>query len=103
MSFSLVVPARDEAAVIGDTLRRLLKQTHTVFQIVVSLCEDDTPTIAAVQAVIDAQPAASRITLVTGRYAKPSKAQQLNRALGAIWRNNQTGAPVTRSLIAYDH
>jgi hypothetical protein len=21
----------------------------------------------------------------------------------AIWRNNQTGAPVTRSLIAYDH
>jgi hypothetical protein len=21
----------------------------------------------------------------------------------AIWRNNQTGAPVTRSLTAYDH
>jgi hypothetical protein len=21
----------------------------------------------------------------------------------AIWRNNQTGAPTTRSLIAYDH
>ena len=83
MSFSLVVPARDEAAVIGDTLRRLLKQTHTVYQIVVSLCEQDAATIAAVQAIIDSQPGASRITLVTGRYAKPSKAQQLNKALGS--------------------
>lgn len=46
MMFSLIVPARDEAGVIGDTLRRLLKQTHANFQVVVSLCADDLATIA---------------------------------------------------------
>ena len=30
-------------------------------------------------------------------------AQRILAMAAAIWRNNQTGAPVTRSLIAYDH
>jgi hypothetical protein len=30
-------------------------------------------------------------------------AQRILAMATAIWRNNQTGAPVTRSLIAYDH
>lgn len=80
MTFSLIVPVRDEATVIGDTLRRLLKQTHAAYQIVVSLCDDDEATVAAVGALTGRSPA-SRITVVTGQYEKPSKAQQLNRAL----------------------
>jgi cellulose synthase/poly-beta-1,6-N-acetylglucosamine synthase-like glycosyltransferase len=81
MTFSLILPARDEADVIGDTLRGLLRQTHPWFRIVVTLCHDDAPTIDAVNAVCSEAAADGRITMVTGRYAKPSKAQQLNHAL----------------------
>lgn len=80
MAFSLIVPARDEANVIGDTLRRLLKQTHTRCQIVVSLCHDDEATNAAVRSVMRENPDAL-ITTVADCYEKPSKARQLNRAL----------------------
>lgn len=81
MTFSLIVPCRDEADVIGDTLRGLLRQTHPWFQILVTLCHDDQPTIDAVRSVLAESAAHGRITVVTGRYRKPSKAQQLNRAL----------------------
>ncbi|MBO0819307.1 MAG: glycosyltransferase [Nocardiopsaceae bacterium] len=81
MTFSLIVPALDEADVIIDTLRGLLRQTHPWFQIVVTLCHDDLPTIEAVRAVAGETAAGKRITVVTGQYRKPSKAQQLNRAL----------------------
>ena len=30
-------------------------------------------------------------------------AQRILAMAAAIWRNNRIGAPVTRSLIAYDH
>jgi cellulose synthase/poly-beta-1,6-N-acetylglucosamine synthase-like glycosyltransferase len=50
---------------------------------VVSLCDDDEPTIEAVRAVIREHLADARIDLVLGNYAKPSKAQQLNLALGS--------------------
>jgi hypothetical protein len=30
-------------------------------------------------------------------------AQRILAMAAAIWHNNQTGAPTTRSLIAYDH
>ncbi|HXP20372.1 MAG TPA: hypothetical protein VN840_12080 [Streptosporangiaceae bacterium] len=30
-------------------------------------------------------------------------AQRILAMAAAIWHNNKTGAPVTRSLIAYDH
>ncbi len=82
IGFPLLLPGRDEAAVIGDTLRRLLKQTHAAYEIVVSLCDDDEQTADAVRAVIADQPEQGRITLVTGQYENPSKAQQLNKALG---------------------
>jgi cellulose synthase/poly-beta-1,6-N-acetylglucosamine synthase-like glycosyltransferase/putative flippase GtrA len=83
MAFSLIIPARDEASVIGDTLRRLLKQTHTFYRIVVSLCDDDGPSIAAVHAVARTYPGGNRITTVVRHYDKPSKPLQLNAALGS--------------------
>jgi cellulose synthase/poly-beta-1,6-N-acetylglucosamine synthase-like glycosyltransferase len=83
LSFDLIVPLRDEAAVIGDTLRGLLRQTHRRFRVIVSLCDDDMATITAVRRVIREERAAGRITVVTGHYPNPNKAQQLNRALQA--------------------
>ena len=81
LSFDLIVPLRDEANVIGETLRGLLRQTHSRLHIVVSLCDDDKPTIDAVRAVVRENLLTNRITIVTDHYANPTKAQQLNRAL----------------------
>jgi cellulose synthase/poly-beta-1,6-N-acetylglucosamine synthase-like glycosyltransferase len=81
LTFSLIVPVRDEAEVIGETLRGLMRQSHPNFHVVVSLCDDDVDTIAAVRAVIGERAPDGRLGTVTGRYVKPSKALQLNRAL----------------------
>jgi cellulose synthase/poly-beta-1,6-N-acetylglucosamine synthase-like glycosyltransferase len=81
LSFDIIVPLRDEATVIGDTLRSLLQQTHPSYHIVVSLCDDDEPTIAAVRTVVRDNLLSNRITIITDRYVNPNKAKQLNRAL----------------------
>jgi hypothetical protein len=38
-----------------------------------------------------------------GRLGRVGIAQRVLAMAAAIWHNNQTGAPTTRSLIAYDH
>jgi cellulose synthase/poly-beta-1,6-N-acetylglucosamine synthase-like glycosyltransferase len=81
LSFDLIVPLRDEASVIGETLRGLLRQTHPRLHIVVSLCEEDESTINAVQTIVSENLHTNRITIVTDRYLNPNKARQLNRAL----------------------
>jgi cellulose synthase/poly-beta-1,6-N-acetylglucosamine synthase-like glycosyltransferase len=81
LSFDLIVPLRDEANVIGETLRGLLRQTHPRMHIVVSLCDDDESTISAVRAVVSENLLTNRITIVADHYENPTKAQQLNRAL----------------------
>jgi len=79
MSFSLIVPVRDEAAVISDTLLGLVQQDHPQLQVIVSLCDDDDATIAAASRV--ARNHSDRIRLVIGHYESSSKALQLNAAL----------------------
>ena len=79
MSFSLLVAARDEATVIGETLRGLAQQKHPCYEIIVSLCDDDTATIAAANTAAREYP--NLIKIVTGHYEKSSKAHQLNAAL----------------------
>jgi cellulose synthase/poly-beta-1,6-N-acetylglucosamine synthase-like glycosyltransferase len=81
LGFDLIVPLRDEAAVIGDTLRGLLRQRHGQFQIFVSLCDDDLATSRAVQQVIDELQAENRVQIVVGHYPEAGKALQLNQAL----------------------
>ena len=81
LSFDLIVPLRDEADVIGETLRGLLRQTHPRLHIVVSLCDDDESTIDAVRTIVRENLLTNRITMITDHYANPTKAQQLNRAL----------------------
>jgi cellulose synthase/poly-beta-1,6-N-acetylglucosamine synthase-like glycosyltransferase len=79
MTFSLILAAKDEASVIGDTLRGLMKQTHPRYEVIVSLCAEDTATITAAREVAAAYPRS--ISVVTAHYDQPSKAQQLNTAL----------------------
>ena len=77
-TFSLIVPALDEAQVIAETLSTLVRQTHPNVQIVVSLVEGDHATIRAAQAIARRS---SRVRLVVRRYHQSSKPQQLNAAL----------------------
>jgi cellulose synthase/poly-beta-1,6-N-acetylglucosamine synthase-like glycosyltransferase len=76
--FSLIVPALDEAAVIGQTIDTLVQQTHPDVEIVISLAEGDDATIHEARA---AAANLSRVVLVIRDYDKSSKPQQLNAAL----------------------
>jgi cellulose synthase/poly-beta-1,6-N-acetylglucosamine synthase-like glycosyltransferase len=78
-SFTLIVCALDEAAVIAGTLETLLRQSHRSCQIIVSLRDHDRATIKAVEAVSTAHPGG--IELLARAYDKPGKAPQLNGAL----------------------
>jgi cellulose synthase/poly-beta-1,6-N-acetylglucosamine synthase-like glycosyltransferase len=79
MRFSLIVCALNEAEVIGDTLRSLIRQTHRERQIIVSLRAFDLATIEAVRAFERRHPGA--IEVVIGDYTEHGKAAQLNGAL----------------------
>ncbi len=79
LAFSLIVAARDEAAVIAHTLSGLVHQKHPYFEIIVSLCDDDYETIAAARTVAKRFP--RDIKIVIDHYEKGSKAHQLNTAL----------------------
>lgn len=97
ISFFAIVPALDEAAVIGDTLITLLAQTHPDVHIVVSLAAGDASTIDVVRDVVaEGGPAevtetngvfvvsTPRISMVIKRYDQGSKPQQLNTALALV-------------------
>ena len=79
MSFSFIVCALNEAAVIGDTLRSLIRQTHGSYQIIVSLRDSDPDTIAAVRNFERYFP--GTIETVIGHYTEQGKHAQLNGAL----------------------
>jgi len=79
VSFSVIVPALDEAAVLEETLDRLARQTHPRVEIIVSLIEGDDDTIRAAERARATHP--YRIRIVTERYERSSKPRQLNTAL----------------------
>jgi cellulose synthase/poly-beta-1,6-N-acetylglucosamine synthase-like glycosyltransferase len=66
-----IVPLRDEANVIAETLRGLLRQTHPRMHIVVSLCDDDESTISAVRSVVSDNLLTNRITIVHRPLREP--------------------------------
>jgi cellulose synthase/poly-beta-1,6-N-acetylglucosamine synthase-like glycosyltransferase/putative flippase GtrA len=78
-SFSIIVPALKEAAVLEETLRRLAAQTHPHVDIVVTLVVGDDETILAAERARDAHP--DRIRVVVKQYRRSSKPRQLNAAL----------------------
>ena len=54
LSFSLIVPCRDESQeVMDETIRRLLAEDDPDFEVIISLGHDDLPTIAAAQNIVD--------------------------------------------------
>ena len=79
LSFSLIVPCRDESQqVMEETIRRLLAQDHPDFEVIISLGHDDLPTIAAAQNIVDLYPHRVRISINSeDRKSKPVPAQQL--------------------------
>jgi cellulose synthase/poly-beta-1,6-N-acetylglucosamine synthase-like glycosyltransferase len=78
LSFSLIVPARHEEAVLADTVARLLCQDHPSLQVLVVVGDDDPGTAAVAQKLADADP---RVVVVVDDSVPKNKPKALNRAL----------------------
>ncbi|MER6997566.1 glycosyltransferase [Streptomyces sp. NPDC000410] len=78
LSFSLLLPARHEQAVLGHTIRRLLRSTHADFEIIVIVGHDDpgTTEVAAEAAERD-----RRVRVVVDTHEKKNKPKAMNTAL----------------------
>jgi cellulose synthase/poly-beta-1,6-N-acetylglucosamine synthase-like glycosyltransferase len=81
LSFSLIVPARHEQAVLGATLSRLAAIDHPAFEVLVVVGDDDAETAAVAQRAAKRHPDQVRVVLDTSRPKNKPKA--LNRALPA--------------------
>jgi cellulose synthase/poly-beta-1,6-N-acetylglucosamine synthase-like glycosyltransferase len=78
-SFSLIVPARHEAPVLGATLERLATVDHPRYEVVVVVGEDDPATAEAAHAAARRHSGTVRVVVDDGR--PKNKPRALNRAL----------------------
>jgi cellulose synthase/poly-beta-1,6-N-acetylglucosamine synthase-like glycosyltransferase/putative flippase GtrA len=81
LSFSLIVPARHEEAVLGATLSRLATIDHPSFEILVVVGHDDPPTAAVAERVARRHPGLIRVVVDTS--PRKNKPKALNTALHA--------------------
>jgi cellulose synthase/poly-beta-1,6-N-acetylglucosamine synthase-like glycosyltransferase len=81
LSFSLIVPARHEEAVLGATLSRLAAIDHPAFEVLVVVGDDDPETAAVAQRAARRHPDRIRVVIDTSRPKNKPKA--LNAALPA--------------------
>lgn len=79
LSFSLLVPARHEEAVLGETLRRLARLDHPSFEVVVVIGHDDDATRAVAEQAASDHP--GRVWVVTDHSWPKNKPKALNSAL----------------------
>jgi glycosyltransferase XagB len=79
LTFSLLVPARHEQAVLEHTVTRLLESTHTGFEIIVIVGHDDPETAEVAHRVAATAP--GRILVVTDHSEQKNKPRALNAAL----------------------
>jgi len=79
LSFSLIVPARHEEAVLGETLSRLAASDYPSFEILAVVGDDDPATAAVARAAAARHPGRIRV-LVDNNRAK-NKPKALNTAL----------------------
>lgn len=79
LTFSLLVPARHEQAVLEHTVARLLESTHTACEIIIIVGHDDPETAEVAHRVAATAP--GRILVVTDTSEHKNKPRALNAAL----------------------
>jgi glycosyltransferase XagB len=79
VSFSLLVPARHEQAVLEHTVARLLESSHEAYEVIVVVGHDDPDTAAVARRVAAAAP--GRVLVVTDHNEQKNKPRALNTAL----------------------
>ncbi len=79
LSFSLLVPARHEDAVLRDTLEQLLRLDHPAFEVLPIVGHDDEATAAVARAVAEAHP--DQVHVVIDDSWPKNKPKALNAAL----------------------
>jgi cellulose synthase/poly-beta-1,6-N-acetylglucosamine synthase-like glycosyltransferase len=78
LSFSLIVPARHEEAVLADTVRRLLCQDHPFVEVLVVVGDDDPGTAAVAYELAEQD---LRVVVIVDDSVPKNKPKALNRAL----------------------
>jgi cellulose synthase/poly-beta-1,6-N-acetylglucosamine synthase-like glycosyltransferase len=78
-SFSLIVPARHEEAVLATTLSALVQSDHPGFEVIVVVGADDVPTREVAELVADVHP--TLVKVVVDHSWPKSKPRALNAAL----------------------
>jgi cellulose synthase/poly-beta-1,6-N-acetylglucosamine synthase-like glycosyltransferase/putative flippase GtrA len=81
LSFSLIVPARHEEVVLGETLARLAASDHPAFEILVVVGHDDPATAAVAERASRRHPGLVRVLVDTNR--RKNKPKALNTVLPA--------------------
>ena len=79
ITFSLLVPARHEQAVLERTVARLLESSHDGYEIIIIVGHDDPDTAAVAHRVAETAP--GRILVVTDTNESKNKPRALNSAL----------------------
>ncbi|MGC0313799.1 cellulose synthase/poly-beta-1,6-N-acetylglucosamine synthase-like glycosyltransferase [Kitasatospora acidiphila] len=79
LSFSLLVPARHEQAVLERTVLRLLESTHPDFEVIVIVGHDDPDTAEVAHRLAALHP--EQVFVVTDTHEKKNKPKALNSAL----------------------
>ncbi|MEU3049365.1 glycosyltransferase [Streptomyces sp. NPDC006984] len=79
LSFSLLLPARHEQAVLEHTIERLLESSHSNFEIIVIVGHDDPETAAVAERAAARDPV--RVRVVIDTHETKNKPKALNTAL----------------------
>ncbi|GGW48865.1 glycosyltransferase [Streptomyces xantholiticus] len=79
LSFSLLLPARHEQAVLEHTIERLLESSHSNFEIIVIVGHDDPETAAVAERAASRDPV--RVRVITDTHETKNKPKALNTAL----------------------
>jgi cellulose synthase/poly-beta-1,6-N-acetylglucosamine synthase-like glycosyltransferase len=98
LSFSLIMPCRHEQEdVMRATLRRLLDQSHTELEVLISVGSDDPETIEIAERLADEHP--ERVRVSVDHSPVKNKPRQLNTAL-RMCRNDIVGVFDAESIAA---
>jgi cellulose synthase/poly-beta-1,6-N-acetylglucosamine synthase-like glycosyltransferase len=79
ITFSLLLPARHEQAVLEHTVNRLVRSSHQGFEIIIIVGHDDPETAAVAHRVAATAP--DRVLVVTDHNEQKNKPRALNTAL----------------------